>query len=278
LARRESALRAGEGDSAAVQALAAAARADLAFVRAHPAGLRTLDLARGEAELLRLEGKLEEARRLQVELARVAPHAEAPPALAALALAQGDPDEAFRQAMSSIDLARGLGPAYAAERAPDTPEEHVARAIRQHARSAAGLVAIEGLAGRYTDWEARLAERKSTAAAYAQRALGELRRAARLEREGELEDALAALARADQSLGFSLTIAPDLGDARLDRVELALERARVLDLAGRGEEAAAALLEARAHLAELEGAELEGTDSERGRELADRLAAAAARR
>jgi tetratricopeptide (TPR) repeat protein len=217
--------------------LAERARADLAFARARPSGLRTLDLWRGEAELLRLEGKLDEAHRLHAELARIAPDAAAPPALAALALAQGDPDEAFRQTMSALDLQRGFAPAYEAERGPQTPEEVLAAAVRQHARSADGLVRIEGLSGRYTDWDARLAERKSTAGAHAQRALGELRRAARLEREGALDKALEGLALAAESLGFAATIAPEWIEVRLDRLEVELEQARVLAGLGRSEEA-----------------------------------------
>jgi hypothetical protein len=241
-------------------------RADLAFALAHPAGLRTLDLRRGEAELARLEGRLDEARRLHAELARIAPDAEAPPALAALALAESDPDEAFRQAMSSVDFMRGLAPAYAAERGPMTSEEGIAAAVRQHARSADGLVRIEGLSGRYTDWDARLAERRSTAAAHAQRALGELRRAARLERGGELEKALAALAVAGEFLAYACTIAPDWGEARLDALEVEGERARVLTSLGRDEEARAARERVRSALEGLEGSAEEAVRA-RAREM-----------
>ncbi len=230
--------RAREGESAEVRALAARARTDLEVVHTHAAELRTVDVRRAEAELLRLAGRLDEAQMAYAELARVAP--EAPPALAALALAQGDPDEAFRQAMSSLDLARGLAPAYAAERAPQTPEKLLAAAVRQHARSADGLISIEGLSGRYTDWEARLAERKSTAAAYGQRALGELRRAARLERESKADEACAALASAAESLGFALTIAPGLADAHLDLAAVEVERVGLLLALARPDEAAAA--------------------------------------
>jgi tetratricopeptide (TPR) repeat protein len=240
LAELEATKRASEGDTAGVRELGARARAELAVARARGAELRTLDVRRAEAELLRLEGRLDEAEQRYAELARVAPHASTPPALAALALAQGDPDEAFRQAMAATDFARGLAPAYAVERAPTTPEEVLARAVRQHLRTADGLVAIEGLAGRFTDWDARLAERKSTAAAYAQRALGELRQAARLEREGRAEEALTALANAVESLGFATTIAPELADAYLDLAELELERARILTALARTDEAAAA--------------------------------------
>jgi serine/threonine-protein kinase len=230
------------------------ARVDLAFALARPIGLRTLDLRRGEAELLRLEGKLEEARRIHAELARIAPDAAAPPALAALALAQGDPDEAFRQAMSALDLQRGLAPAYEAERGPQTPEEVLAAAVRQHARSADGLVTIDGLAGRYTDWDARLAERKSTAGAHAQRTLGELRRAARLEREGALDKALEVLALAAESLGYARTIAPEWIELRLDALEVELEQARVLEGLGRSEEARRMRDKVGMELQELEGA------------------------
>jgi serine/threonine-protein kinase len=247
--------------------LAAHARADLAFACARPVGLRTLDLRRGEAELLRLEGKLEEARALHAELARIAPDAAAPPPLAALALAQGDPDEAFRQAMSALDLHRGFASAYQAEREPQTPEEVLAAAVRQHARSADGLVAIEGLTGRYTDWDARLAERKSTAGAHAQRALGELRRAARLEREGALETALEVLALAAESLGFARTIAPEWIEVRLDALEVELEQARVLEQLGRSEQARKVLEKVASELRKMEGA--------RAAEMTERVAAEA---
>ena len=246
-------------------ALVERARADLAFARAHPGGLRTLYLERGEAELLRLEGKHDEARRLHAELARIAPDAAAPPALAALALAQGDPDEAFRQAMSALDLQRGFAPAYEAERAPRTPEEVLAAAVRQHARSADGLVTIEGLAGRYTDWDARLAERKSTAGAHAQRALGELRRAARLEREGAPEKALEALALAAESFGYARTIAPEWIEVRLDVLEVELERARVLEVLGRSGEPG--------ELRERVGRELLEVEGARAAEMSERLRA-----
>jgi tetratricopeptide (TPR) repeat protein len=262
--------RAGNGGADAAE-LAARATTDLVFARAHPAGLRRLDLARAEAELLRLEGKLDEAQRKYAELARIAPDAEAPPALAALALAQGDPDEAFRQALSTLDLQRGFAPAYAAERAPAAPEEVLAAAIRQHARSADGLVTIEGLAGRYTDWDARLAEKKSTAAAHAQRALGELRRAARLEREGRAEEALVALEHASQSLGFATTIAPELAEAHLDLAEVELERARLLRALARIDAAEAAM--ARADLAAGKGRSA-GASAVRLRDLEVRIGTA----
>jgi tetratricopeptide (TPR) repeat protein len=247
LARQESEMPAADPE------LVERAKADLVFARARPSGLRTLDLRRGEAELLRLEGQLDEARRVHEELARIAPDAAAPPALAALALAQGDPDEAFRQAMSALDLQRGFAPAYEAERAPQTPEEVLAAAVRQHARSADGLVTIDGLTGRYTDWDARLAERKSTAGAHAQRALGELRRAARLEREGALEEALEVLALAAQSLGFARTIAPEWIEVRMDALEVELEQARVLEGLGRSEEARKVREKVRSELRAMEG-------------------------
>jgi tetratricopeptide (TPR) repeat protein/predicted Ser/Thr protein kinase len=248
--------RAAGESSPALEALRAEARRDLVAVESSARTLREIDVRRARAELASLDDRPAEAVRRYEDVTRIAPHREVPPALAALALAQGDPDEAFRQAMSAVDLARGFAPAYAAERAPDTPEEAVARAIRQHERSAAGddgMLAIEGLAGRYTDWAARLAERKSTAAAYALRASGELRRAARFEREAKTSEALDSFARAVEDLGFALTIDPGLVPALGDRALAELERARMLASLGRAEDARPALDRARDDLRRVEG-------------------------
>jgi serine/threonine-protein kinase len=239
-------------DDAELAALHAGARADLEVVLAPAPELRVIDIERGKGELARLEGRLADATRHYANVERLAPHLEVPPARAALALARGDPDEAFRQAMSAVDLARGFAPAYVATGATATPEEAAARAIRQLERAAAGLEAtleIEGLAGRFTDWAARLAERTSTAAAYAHRATGELRRAARAEDEGRRSEGLAALARASEDLGYALTIEPALAPAYADRAWVALARAERLGAAQREGEARAALEQARADLA-----------------------------
>lgn len=247
-------LAAGES-TAALEALRAGARDDLARLVAGGGILSELDRRLARAELARLSDRPEEARRLYEDVQRIAPH-EAPPALAAIALAAGDPDEAFRQAMSAMDLARGFAPAYVAQGATDTPEEAVRRAIRQHERAAAGdadgaseaTLTVAGLEGTYTDWAARLAEKKSTAAAYGLRATGALRRAAELEAAGQPTEALAALTRAAQDLGHALTIAPDLVGALTDRAQVERERARRLDSCGRTEEAQAARSLARADL------------------------------
>jgi len=249
LARAEARQRAVEGDAELVRGLGERARAELAVARTHASELRTLDVRRAEAELLRLEGRLGEAEARYAELARVAPRAASPPALAALALAQGDPDEAFRQAMAAVDFARGLAPAYAVESGPATLEAELARAVRQHLRTADGLVAIEGFAARFTDWDAHLARQKSTAAAYGQRALGELRQAARLEREGRGDEALASLAQAAESLELCRTIAPELAEAELDRAALEHERARLCRSLERAREAESAGTRAREALA-----------------------------
>lgn len=245
LARAEARRRTVEGDTEAVRALGTRARAELEVARTHASELRTLDVRRAEAELLRLEGRLGEAEARYAELARVAPRAASPPALAALALAQGDPDEAFRQAMAAVDFARGLAPAYVAADEARADEAALARAVRQHLRTADGLVAIEGFAARFTDWDARLEQRRSTAAAYGQRALGELRQAARLEREGRSDEALASLEQAAESLTLCLTIAPELADAELDRAALEHERARLCRSLERANEAEGAETRAR---------------------------------
>ena len=137
-------------------------------------------------------------------------------------------------------------------RSPATPEEAAARAIRQLERAAAGTSAtleIEGVAGRFTDWAARLAERKSTAGAYAYRAIGEVRRAARFEGEEKRAEALESLARAVADFGSALTIDPELAPALGDRALVEVARARLLDGLGRGAEAESALERARADLA-----------------------------
>jgi serine/threonine-protein kinase len=249
--------RRGAGESSAeLEAQRALALADLAVAEQRSSVLREVDVRLARAERARLEDRPAEAQRLFEDAARLAPHAEAPPALAALALAQGDPDEAFRQAMSSVDLARGFAPAYVASDAPDSPvpsslEEGAARAIRQHQRSAAGgeaTLEIEGIAGRFTDWAARLAERKSTAGAYALRATGEVRRARRFGAEDKTVEAMAALERASEDLGHALTIDPELVGALVDRALVELERARLLAGLARGNEAREALERARVDL------------------------------
>ncbi|HEX6882211.1 MAG TPA: protein kinase, partial [Planctomycetota bacterium] len=238
--------------SAELEALRAGGRDDLARLLAGGGILSELDRRLARAELARLSDRPEEARRLYEDVQRIAPH-EAPPALAAIALAAGDPDEAFRQAMSAMDLARGFAPAYVAQGSTDTPEEAVRRAIRQHERAAAGdgagaTLTLDGLAGTYTDWAARLAEQKSTAAAYGLRATGELRRAAELELRGKPAEALAALTRAAQDLGHALTITPDLLGALTDRAQVGRERARLLDALGDAPSAAEARARARTDL------------------------------
>jgi serine/threonine-protein kinase len=234
--------------------LRAAALDDLAVVLAPAPDLTVIDVARGQAERARLEGRLADAERHYADVERYAPHLEAPPALAALALARGDPDEAFRRAMGAVDLARGFAPAYAAQEPsePASLADDAARAIRQHRRAAGEepTLEIEGLAGRFTDWAARLAERTSTAAAYAHRASGELRRAARAARENRSEEALASLADAARDLTHALTIEPELAPALSDRALVELARARLLASVGRGPEVQDALVRARADLAE----------------------------
>jgi len=247
--------RAAGESSSELEGLRALALADLAVAERRSSVLREVDVRLARAERARLEDRPDEAWRLYQDVERIAPHLEAPPALAALALAQGDPDEAFRQAMSAADLARGFAPAYVAASetadAPDTPEEAAARAIRQHQRSAAGdgaTLAIDGFPGRFTDWAARLAERKSTAGAYALRATGEVRRAARLTAEGKDAEAISALDRASEDLGHALTIDPELVPALTDRVLVELARARLLRGLGRTEEARQARERARVDL------------------------------
>jgi len=232
--------RAAGESSAELEAMRALALADLAVAERRSHALREVDVRLARAESARLEDRPDEAQRLYRDVARIAPHLEAPPALAALALAQGDPDEAFRQAMSAVDLARGFAPAYVAASetadAPDTPEEAAARAIRQHQCSAAGdeaTLTIDGIPGRFTDWAARLAEKKSTAGAYALRAIGEVRRAARLKAEDKTTEALAALDRAAEDIGHALTIDSELVPALCDRALVALERAQLCGGLGR---------------------------------------------
>ena len=242
--------RAAGDRSAEIERLEELARTDLAVAERKASLLSEVDVRLARAELARLAGRPQDAQRFYEEAQRLAPHIEAPPALAALALARGDPDEAFRQAMGAMDLARGFAPAYVAAEAGETPASAVERAIRQHERAAGGVptIAIDGLAGRYTDWSARLAERKSTAGAYALRATGELRRAATKEREGVLAEAEAALARAIADLGLALTIEPDLAQALGDRAKAALERARLRVTMDRKPEARSDLEQARADL------------------------------
>jgi tetratricopeptide (TPR) repeat protein/predicted Ser/Thr protein kinase len=242
--------RASGESSSELEELRAQALADLSVLSDSATVLDEIDVRMAKAELARLAGRPEEAQRLYEDVKRLAPHLEAPPALAALALAQGDPDEAFRQAMSAVDLARGFAPAYVASDAPDTPEQAAARAIRQHQRSAGvePTLTIEGIPGRFTDWAAILAEKKSTAGAYALRATGELRRAARLEAEGKTTDALVALEKAAEDLGHALTIDPELVPALSDRALVELERTRLLRSLGRPEEARQARERARADL------------------------------
>jgi tetratricopeptide (TPR) repeat protein/predicted Ser/Thr protein kinase len=231
--------------------LRAGALADLAVIETERDDLRHVDVLLAEAQVDGLEGRTEEAGAKLARFAELYPtRLEAPRALAPLALERGDSAEALAQAMRAMDLYRGLAPAYAAQGTPDTPDDAVARAIRQHRQAAlaAGL-AIEGIEGVFEDWTARLAESPSTAAAYANHGQGEVRRAGRLTAEGHGEEALTALDRAAQDLTNALTIAPDLAPAHGDRALVELARARALELLGRAAEARAALARAQQDLA-----------------------------
>jgi tetratricopeptide (TPR) repeat protein len=260
-------------EPAELDALRDRALDDLAVVDAPGGDLPYLEVEHAKAERARRLGRLDEAERRYREVARLAPHVETPPALAALALARGDPDEAFRQAMSAVDLQRGFAPAYAARASADaSPAAAVERAIRQHARASVARTVgtdarleIDGLDGRFTDWAARLAERTSTAGAYAHRASGELRRAGRLQADGDLDGALAALESAITSLGHALTIDGTLADALGDRALAEHARAALHQRRGERVEADAARERAR-------------VDLDRALELAPESAALAASR
>ena len=194
--------------------------ADLSIPLPATAALSGVERLRGRAELHRLEGRHEQARELLQEvLACDAGDVAARKSLVQVALALGDAALALHHSASAVDFEQGHGPIHLARE-----RLHLPRALR-------------GLDAALANVAPALAGEPDLALAIALRATVQLRRALRLEEEGDRERALAAVRGAIDDCGTTLAHHPGLAGALNNRGACRLVEARLL--AAGGDETAA---------------------------------------
>ncbi len=193
--------------------------------------LTGVDLLFGRAERLRLEGRAEEAlETLNEVLAYDFTHVAARASLAKVALALGENDLARQYAVSAVDLQQGFGPIYLA-------------------RGRMLPTTILGLDAALVDFAPQLADGPDNALALAHRGLVHLRRALRLDSEGNRSEALASVQSAIEDHDSTLVIHPDLAGALNNRAVCLMQADRFQVAAGDGAAAADARARAEADLA-----------------------------
>jgi tetratricopeptide (TPR) repeat protein/predicted Ser/Thr protein kinase len=192
---------------------------DLTVATGERSVLTAIDRLLGRGELLRLRGDDAAAMAILRELLDYDPtHVQARVALARAALALGETDLARYYSASAYDFAHGFGPVYLAQEQQALP------------------TTMLGLDGALLDYTAALRDTPRNALAMAHRGLVQLRRALRLEADGDLVGALAALEAAIDDHGAVLTMQDDVAGARNNRAVCRLVaerlRARSGDTAG----------------------------------------------
>jgi predicted Ser/Thr protein kinase/tetratricopeptide (TPR) repeat protein len=184
--------------------------------------LRDVDRLFGKAELARLRGEHGRAEELLREVIEYdGMHVRARLSLAAVARARGDHDLSRYYSASALDLQQGYGPFYLARERRALPTQ------------------LLGLDGFLVDYGADLAEAPDNAGGLAHRAVVHLRRALRLEGEGDLAAAIDAAGAAVADHDHVLTL-HDVAGAYNNRAVCRLVQDRLLAKAGRSAEAAAA--------------------------------------
>jgi serine/threonine-protein kinase len=227
--------------------------ADLEAADRERTRLSAVAAAQAKAELLRLRDDRAGARKAFLELNRLDPvNSDMQMALSQLALADGDGEAAWEHAMSLMDFAQGLGPAYVARR------DDAQRAVNQHAftaahdavaagdRSAEALdvlanarLRIDDVEGAFADFTQALAVDPKDALAMGNRALVRARQAARLAAQGKLEEALSTWDDAIGDVSGAITLDPTLVGAWNNRAVSHGEKERLLVRLARLEESAA---------------------------------------
>jgi tetratricopeptide (TPR) repeat protein len=194
--------------------------------------LTSVDLLFGHAELNRLQGNMEQAMEMLKEvLAYDATHVAARTSLAHVALALGDDNLARHYAVSAVDLQQGYGPIYLAREQRWLP------------------TTILGLDAALVDFTPQLAEGSDNAVALAHRGLVQLRRALRLDAEGNHAEALAAVQSAVEDHDATLMIHPQLAGALNNRAVCLMQAERFHAAAADGAAAADARTRAESDLA-----------------------------
>jgi hypothetical protein len=243
----------GRGETELALDLRARALADLERVLEHaPPGVRAIEQELARADLARLRGDFEGARAgYRAVLRRDASHAAAWLGLSRVALAAGDGEAARALAMSAVDVAGGLAPAYASAQATGGaggPEQAEAAAPTAAAEDS---LPLPPLAGWLVDFGPALAADPSNTLAHANRAVVRARDAARALARSDREAALEALRDAAAACRNALELEPSLAGAHNNAAVCALNTARLNAEAGR---AAAAATERAAAARSLERA------------------------
>ena len=212
------------------RALRETALADLAAVAERPERVRALDALSARAALLRLQGDRKKARATYEEVLRLElASTDAYLGLSELDLVEGDATSAMKNAMSGVDIHRGLAPAYQARTGGVEPPED-ARALT--------LAPVEGVEGALADLRPALRASPSDATGHANRGLVLARRAAQLALEGWPAQAVEVWGSAADACRAALLLDGELIQAR-NNLGVALgERARILGTQGRVVEAA----------------------------------------
>ena len=220
--------------SAEQRALRETALADLGAVAERPERLRAIDTLFARAEFFRLRGDREKARATFEEVLRLELSSyDAWIALSQLDLVEGDTASGMRDAMSAIDIHRGLGPAYVSRTgaAAETP----GTAGPAHALV---LAPIDGIEGALADVGPALRANPGDATANANRGLVLARRAAQLALEGFGSQAIEVWESSADASKAALVLDGGLVEARNNLGVALAERARILEAQGRQAEAA----------------------------------------
>ncbi len=182
--------------------------------------LTNVDVLFGRAQAHRLRGEWHDAIAILHEVLAYDPtHVAARTSLSHAALALGDHDLARHYSVSAVDLQQGYGPAYLAREMRLLPTQ------------------ILGLEGYLVDFAAHVEHGPDNGVAIAHRGLVHLRRSLRLQREGDVDEALAAVVAAIEDHDVTLTLHAELAGAANNRAVCWL-RADQLHLA-RGDSGAA---------------------------------------
>jgi serine/threonine-protein kinase len=205
----------------------ATAIADLEHALGTRAVLAQVDRLFGQGELCRLQGRtLEAVDLLEEVLAYDVIHVPARTSLAQLALELGDQNLAWHYAVSAVDLQQGFGPVYLARDRRVLP------------------IAILGLDAALSDFAADVPSGPDNALAYAHRGLVQLRRALRLEADGLVDEARAAVRSAIEDHDATLAVHSSAAGAYNNRAVCLMQAERLATAA----DDSAAAADARARI------------------------------
>jgi tetratricopeptide (TPR) repeat protein/predicted Ser/Thr protein kinase len=198
-----------------------AAIADLSTEIRARSVLSSVDLLLGRGELLRLQGQLDQAQDLLEEVLDYdATNIPAREGLWRVAQAAGNSELATHYAASTVDLQEGRGPVFLARERHTLP------------------VRILGLEGALIDFAPQLANEPDNALSFAYRGLVQLRRALRLWREGQRDEAIAAVEAAVEDCDATLVVHPELPGALNNLAVCVLQAEQFHAAAGNGAAAA----------------------------------------